>query len=170
MHRTVASELDTTPEIPLGVSLRALSRVSGIRFGGRKNRREAPGFTSSPHQKHSRSSFARAPSRSQFGESFLRQLRLDLVVTRLGSPESWLRQPFFEAHGNIFSGADNSPPPYDCPWAHIERVRVLARESHGVFFLPRGSFCLVKVNGRETVTERPGVAQPVFGHAQWGSL
>ena len=28
-------------------------------------------------------------------------------------------------------------PPHRCPWVHIERVQVPARESHGAFFLPR---------------------------------
>ena len=45
-------------------------------------------------------SFARAPSRSQFGESFFRKTRLALV-SRLGSPESWLRQSAFDAYRRI---------------------------------------------------------------------
>ena len=28
------------------------------------------------------------------------------------------------------------------------RKQVLSRESHGAYFFPHGSFCLVKVNGR----------------------
>ena len=31
----------------------------------------------------------------------------------------------------------DAPPTHRCPWAHIGRVRVLARESHGAFFLLR---------------------------------
>ena len=39
-------------------------------------------------------------------------------------------------------------PPHRCPWAHMSRKQVLARESHGAFSLPRQ---LLKVNGRATV-------------------
>ena len=41
---------------------------------------------------------------------------------------------------------DADAPPRRCPWAHITRKQVLARESHGAFYL-HGSSCLVKVNG-----------------------
>ena len=34
------------------------------------------------------------------------------------------------------SGAADASP-HRCPWAHIVRVQVLARESHGAFFLSR---------------------------------
>ena len=54
-------------------------------LGARKYRREALSSTSSPHQKSRRSScFALAPSRSQFGDSYLREHRLTLMHGRLG--------------------------------------------------------------------------------------
>ena len=55
-----------------------------------------PGHDFVTCQKSRRSFFARARSRSHFGDSFLRELRLALV-SRLGSSESWLRRPCFEA-------------------------------------------------------------------------
>ena len=48
VHRTAASELDPTSEIPLGVSLRALSRASSACFGSREHRREARSSKASP--------------------------------------------------------------------------------------------------------------------------
>ena len=92
-----ASELDAISENPLGVSPRALSRASSVSLGARKHRREALSSKCSPHQKSRRSCFARAPSESKLGDSFLRELRLALVP-RVGSSNSWLRQPCFEAH------------------------------------------------------------------------
>ena len=100
LHREAASELDPISKIYLGINLRALSQASSVFLRSRDHRREAPSSTSSPHQKCRRSSFARAPSRSQFGDSFLREPRLALV-SRLGSSKSWLRQPFFEAYRKI---------------------------------------------------------------------
>ena len=93
-------ELDPISEIPLGVSPRALSRASGFCIGARKHRGEALSSISSPHQNSRRSCFARALSRLLFCVTFLRKLRLALV-SRLGSSESWLRKPFFEAHRKI---------------------------------------------------------------------
>ena len=84
----------------MGVIPRALSRTSSVRLGARIHRGEALSSTSSPHQKPRRSCFARAPSRSHFGGSCLRELRLALV-SRLGSSKSCLRLPFFEAYRKI---------------------------------------------------------------------
>ena len=41
-------------------------------------------------------------------------------------------------------------PPHRCPWAHISLKQVLARESHGAFFLPRQ--LLPRANGTATKT------------------
>ena len=38
--------------------------------------------------------------------------------------------------------------PHRCPWAHIEPVQVLARESHGAFFPPTAASASCKGNGR----------------------
>ena len=46
---------------------------------------------------------------------------------------------------NCLCAAD--APPHCCPWAHIARVQVRARESHEAFS-SNGSFCLVNANGR----------------------
>ena len=57
----------------------------GCCLGAQKHREEALSSTSPPHQKSRRSSwFARAPSRSQFGDSSLREHRLALMHGRLG--------------------------------------------------------------------------------------
>ena len=54
-------------------------------LGARKHRGEALSFTSFPYQKSRRSScFARAPSRSQFGDRFLREHRHALMHGGLG--------------------------------------------------------------------------------------
>ena len=100
LDRTAASELDPISEIPLGVSPRALFRASGVCLGARKHRREARSYTGSPHQEYRRSSFARAPKRSQFGGSLLRKLCL-AQSSRVGSSKSWLRQHSFEAYCKI---------------------------------------------------------------------
>ena len=84
----------------MGVSLRALSRDLSVCLGAREHRREARSSTSFPHQEYRRSSFARAPSRPQIGDRFLRGLRLALV-SRHGSPGSWLRKSAFEANRKI---------------------------------------------------------------------
>ena len=68
-----------------------------------KNRSLLRITASTPLPQSRRSGFARAPSRSQFGDSFLRELRLALV-SRLGSSESWLRRPVFEAYYKIARG------------------------------------------------------------------
>ena len=68
LHRTAASELIPTSEIPLGVIHRALSRASGVFLGARKHRTEARRSTSSPHQKYRSSSFARVPNRSHLAK------------------------------------------------------------------------------------------------------
>ena len=58
---------------------------SGCFLRARKPRGEALSPKSPPHQKSRRSScFARVPSRSQFGDSFLREHRLSLMHGRLG--------------------------------------------------------------------------------------
>ena len=46
---------------------------------------------------------------------------------------------------NCSKAADS--PPHRCPWDHIGRVQVLARVSHGVFYLPR-QLLSCKGNGR----------------------
>ena len=51
LRRTTFSELDPTSEIPLGVSLRALSRAPSVCLGARNHRREARNSTSPPHKK-----------------------------------------------------------------------------------------------------------------------
>ena len=84
-------------ENPLGVSPCALSRAPSVCLGAPKHREGALSSTSPPHKKFRRSCFARAPSRSQFGDSLLRELRLALV-SRPGSSKSWLRQPCFETY------------------------------------------------------------------------
>ena len=56
-------------------------------------------------------------------------------------------------------------PPHRCPWAHIARVQVLARESHGAFFLPRQLLPRAKGTAGQTVSERSGVAQSISGPA-----
>ena len=83
-----------------GVSPRALSRALSVCLRARKNHGEALSSTSSPHQEPRRSCFARAPSRSHFGDSFLRKLRRALV-SRLESSKSWLRQASFKVHRKI---------------------------------------------------------------------
>ena len=100
MNRTAASKLGPISEILFGVSPRALSRASGVCLGAKIHPGEALVSKSSPHQKFRRFCFARAPSRSQFVDSFLRNLRLALV-SRVGRSESWLRQPPFEAYRKI---------------------------------------------------------------------
>ena len=51
-------------------------------------------------------------------------------------------------------------PPHRCPWGHIERVQLLAREGSGALFLPRRLLCAKGTAGK-TVSERPGGAQTV---------
>ena len=121
-------------KFPLGVSLRALSRASSVCLGARKHRREAQSSTSPSQNKYRRPSFARAPSRSQFGDSFLRKLRFALV-SRLGRSKYWLRQPFFDLIAKLLGSC--CAPLNRWLWAHIERAQVLARESHGAFYLPQ---------------------------------
>ena len=133
-----------------GVSLRALSRASSVCLGAREYRREARSSTSSPHQKYRRPSFAPAPSRSQFGDFFLRKHRLALV-SRLGSSVSWLRQPLFEAyrkvsrkllihHLIVVLGLT----------LNVYRCSLARATGH---FCPHGRFCLVQ-------RERPGKPSP----------
>ena len=98
LHRTAASE--STSEISLGIRPRALPRAPSVSLGTRKHRGEALSSTSFPHQKSRRSCFARAPTRSQFCDSFLRKLCLALV-SRLGSSKLLLRKPCFEAYRKI---------------------------------------------------------------------
>ena len=59
-----------------------------------------PGHDFVTCQEYRRSYFARAPSQSHFGSSFLRELRLALV-SRLGSSKPWLRQPSFKAYRKV---------------------------------------------------------------------
>ena len=76
-----------------------------------------------------------------------------VVISRLGSSKSWLRQPFFDVY-------PAAAPPHRCPLAHIKLLQVLAREGHGAFFLSRQPL------PRES--ERPGevwVAQSFSGPA-----
>ena len=100
MHRTVATELDLISKIPLGVSPCALSRAISVSLGVHKHRGEALGSTSPPHKKSRSSCLARAPSRSQLGGSFLRELLL-AFVSRLGSSKLWLRRPYYEAYRKL---------------------------------------------------------------------
>ena len=76
-----------------------LTRVSSVCLGARKHRREARTCSSSPHQEYRRSSFARAPSRSQFGDSSLRKLRREMVHQRTAP-----------VHGSRLSTAARLPP------------------------------------------------------------
>ena len=97
-------------------------------------------------RKSRRSSFARAPSRSQYlttiwSASFdLTTRKLEILATRT------LLQSLSQ---NCSVAAD--APPHRCQWAQILRVQVLARE-HGAFF-SHFFFCLV-------ARERPGNPSP----------
>ena len=166
MHRTAASELDPISEIPLGVSLRALSRASSFRLGARKHRREAPRSSSSPHQKFRRSSFARAPSLSQFGDSLLRGLRLALT-SRLGSSKSWLRQSLFESYRKVAWKLLMRHLLVVVLGLTLNMCRCSLARATGPFSC-HGSLCLVEVNGRETVSERSRVAEAIFWSRSMG--
>ena len=119
LHRTATSGLNPISDIPLGLSPRALFRASSVCLGARKQREEALRTTSSPHQKSRRSCFTRAPSRSQFGESFLSQASTSFnLKTRkhevLATP-TLLR--IYSQNGSEVAHAS----PHRCPWAHIAR-------------------------------------------------
>ena len=119
LHQTAASELDPILKIPLGVSIRALSRASSVFLGARKHRREAPSSTSTPHQKYRRSSFARAPSRSQLAT-------VAFAIFDCFSLTNWKLEveaaPFFLRCLSQNSSKAADAPPHRCPWAHIERA------------------------------------------------
>ena len=162
LHRTAASELDPISENPLGVCPRALLRASSVCLGARGHRGGALSSASSPHQKYRRSRFVRAPSRSHFGDNFLRRHRLALV-SRLGSSRSWLRQSCFEAQRKIARKV------LMCHLIVVPELTLnvcscsLTRATGP--FTSHGSFCFVKENGRAPVSERSGVEQIIFGPA-----
>ena len=141
----------TSQKFPLGVSPRALSRASSACLGAQEHRGEALCSTNSPHQNSRKSCFARAPSRSKFGDSFLRELRLTLV-SRLGSSQSWLSQPskliakllgsFCDATTSLSLG-----PHCTCTGARSRELR------DGAFFLPRQHL-------PRKQRERPGIPSP----------
>ena len=112
----------------LGVSLRAFSRASSARLGARKHRREATSYT---RQLYRMSSFARAPSRSQFGKSFLRKLRLALSLTTW-ELEGVAALTHLRSSSQDFSEVADEPP-HRCPLAHIKRTGARSQEPRGLF-------------------------------------
>ena len=150
LHRTATSELAPISEVPLGVSLRALSRAPSDCLGARKHHRWARSSTSCPHQKYRRSSFARAPSRSQSGDSFIRKLGL-AFVSRLGSSKSWLRKTVFEAYRKVTRKLLMRQLAVVLGFSLDVNRCSLARATGP--FSSHGSFCLVQ-------RERPGKPSP----------
>ena len=117
-----------------------MSRAASVCLGAQKHRGEALSSKITPQMKYRRSFFARQPSRSQFGVSFLRELRLALV-SRLGSSKLWPRPPCFESYRK------NAQKPV---MRHLIVVLGLTSREHRGHFPPTAASTSCKENGRAT--------------------
>ena len=135
LHRTAASELVPILEVPLGLSLPALSRASGVCLGAQRHRGEALRFTSSPSTVVSQVLLRSSTQPVTFWRHLPSQALtcFSLTIRKL---EVVATPTFLRSLWQCFSEAADAPR-HRCPWANISRVQVLARESNGAFFHPR---------------------------------
>ena len=87
------------------------------------------------------------------------------------SPATWklgvLAAPTSLQNLSYFFSEAADAPPHRCPRVYTGPAQVLARESHGVFFLPRQLLPHAKGTAGQTVSERPGWHNLFFRLRDW---